>query len=364
MVWLSGVRRVGKTTLARSLSNVEYFDLERPSVRRQFEDPERLLASLGGRRVVFDEVHRLPNPSELLKLAADYHPATRILATGSSSLHTTSKFRDTLTGRKTDIWLTPMMSADLDAFGGDLTTRLARGGLPPFFMANTVPAGDFQEWMDSYWARDIQELFRLKRRAPFIRFVELILARSGGVFEATAFAGPCEVSRPTIANYLQVLEVTRVAHVVRPFSTRRTSEIVAAPKVYAFDTGFVTEYRGWKDLRPDDLGHLWEHYVLNEIQACLPTASTRYWRDARHNEVDFVLVPHGRQPIAIECKWSDSARDEFSGLRAFRRAYPEGDSYVVTANVERPYARALGDRSLEVVGLTHLIDRLRVSLGE
>ncbi len=364
MVWLSGVRRVGKTTLVHSLSDIEYFDLERPSVRRQFEDPERLLASLEGKRVVFDEVHRLANPSELLKLAADYHPGTRIVATGSSTLHATSTFRDTLTGRKTDVWLTPMMSADLEAFGGDLMSRLAQGGLPPFFLAESGSTGDFQEWMDSYWARDIQELFRLERRASFLRFVELILARSGGMFEATAFAGPCEVSRPTIANYLQVLEVTRVAHVVRPFSTRRTTEIVAAPKVYAFDTGFVTEYRGWNDLRPDDLGHLWEHYVLNEIQARIPSASVHYWRDTRHNEVDFVIVPHGRHPIAIECKWSDSARDEFGGLRTFRRAYPEGDTYVVSADVERPYVRALGDRSLEVVGLTHLIERLRVALGE
>ena len=59
--------------------------------------------------------------------------------------------------------------------------------------------------MDSYWAKDIQELFRLERRSSFQKFLELLLAQSGGLFEATAFAGPCEVSRPTIFNYLKVM---------------------------------------------------------------------------------------------------------------------------------------------------------------
>ena len=55
---------------------------------------------------------------------------------------------------------------------------------------------------------------------------------------------PCEVSRTTISNYLKALEATFVAHVVRPFSTHRPTEIVSAPKVYGFDTGFVATVAG------------------------------------------------------------------------------------------------------------------------
>lgn len=47
---------------------------------------------------MLDEVHRLRNPSELLKIAADHYPTTRIIATGSSTLGATRKFRDSLTG--------------------------------------------------------------------------------------------------------------------------------------------------------------------------------------------------------------------------------------------------------------------------
>ena len=123
--------------------------------------------------------------------------------------------------------------------------------------------------MDSYWAKDIQELFRLDRRRSFLTFVELLLTSSGGTFEATRFARPSEVSRTTIANYLSILETTFVAHVLRPYSTGKIAEIVAAPKVYGFDTGFVCYFRGWHEPRRDDMGLLWEHYVLNELHARL-----------------------------------------------------------------------------------------------
>ena len=77
----------------------------------------------------------------------------------------------------------------------------------------------------------------MERRTAFQRLVELVLARSSGIFEATEFARLCEISRPTVANYLGVLEATTVAHVIGRYSTRRSTEIVAAPKVYGFDTG-------------------------------------------------------------------------------------------------------------------------------
>ena len=68
-------------------------------------------------------------------------------------------------------------------------------------------------------------------------------------------------------NYLRVLEDTLVVQIVRPYSSRRVSEIVAAPKVYGFDTGFVCLFKGWDRLRDEDRGILWEHYVLNEYLA-------------------------------------------------------------------------------------------------
>jgi hypothetical protein len=237
-----------------------------------------------------------------------------------------------------------------------LPHRLLHGGLPPFFLANELPDRDFQEWTDAYWAKDILELFRLERRASFQRFVELLMAQSGGIFEATKFAAPCEASRTTIANYLAVLEATSVALVLRPFSSRRSNEIVAAPRVYGFDTGFVCAHRGWTNLRPDDLGRLWEHYVLNELTAQLQTAGLRYWRDKQGHEVDLIWAPRGRAPLAIECKWS--ARDfDPANLLIFARAYPKAELLVVAPDARPAFARDYHGMQVQFLTLDRLIKR-------
>jgi predicted AAA+ superfamily ATPase len=358
VVWLSGVRRSGKTTIARSLPRAEYLDCELPSVRRLLAQPEAFLDARRRRTVVFDEIHRLGNPSELLKIAADHFPDVKILATGSSTLGASRRFRDTLTGRKAELWLTPMMSRDLDDFGApDIGRRLLRGGLPPLFLAAAAPEREVQEWMDSYWAKDILELFRLERRHSFQRFVELLHVQSGGLFEATRFARDCEVSRTSITNYLAVLEATFAAHVVRPFSARRATEIIAAPKVYGFDTGFVCHYRGIDRLRAEDFGLLWEHYVLNEIHARLQTRAIHYWRDKRGHEVDFVLARRGSPPIAIECK-ATAANFDATNLASFRKRHPAGANLVVATDVKKSFVERHAGVRVEFVGLEELIRRL------
>lgn len=359
ILWLCGVRRSGKTVLAQSIADAEYLDCEIPGVRRRLAQPESFLASCGRATLVLDEIHRLPNPSEFLKIAADHFPGVRILATGSSTLGASKRFRDTLTGRKAELWLTPMMSEDLADFGaaGGLERRLRRGGLPPYYLSGDPAGRDLQEWIDSYWAKDIAELFRLERRHSFLRFVELLHAQSGGLFDATRFARDCEASRTTITNYLGVLEATYVAHVVRPFSARRATEIVAAPKVYGFDTGFVCHFRDIERLRAEDRGMLWEHYVLNEMHARLQTRAIQYWRDKRGHEVDFVLRRPRGAPVAIECK-ATSANFDAVHLAAFRRAHPGGRNLVVAADVTAPFREEHAGLQVEFVGLQGLIARI------
>ena len=144
VVWLAGVRRSGKTVLASSLARTSYYDCEMPSTRVAMRDPESFLSGNRGKRIVLDEIHRLDNPSELLKIAADHFRDIRVLATGSSTLGATRKFSDTLVGRKTNVWLTPMNSHDLADFRRpDLDHRITHGGLPPIFAARTLREQDF-----------------------------------------------------------------------------------------------------------------------------------------------------------------------------------------------------------------------------
>ncbi len=359
IIWLSGVRRVGKTCLCKSLPDIDYYDCELPRVRREMQDPEAFFESRASNRIVIDEIHRLSNPSELLKITADHFPEKKVIATGSSSLGASSKFSDTLAGRKIDIRLLPLLTADLEDFkNDDIKHRFFRGGLPPFFLAADYPEQDFQDWLHDFWAKDILELFRLERRFSFLKFAELLFSQSGGIFEATSFARPCEVSRPTISNYLSILDATNIVHVIRPFSTKKTTEIISAPKVYAFDTGFICYFKGWDSLRPKDIGFLWEHFVLNEILGVLQSIKINYWRDKRHHEVDFIIKNRGKNISAIECKWTAEHFD-ISGIKAFRKSYKAGMNFVVARDVKKMYRRTIQGITLNFVNLKDLIEALK-----
>lgn len=355
LIWLSGVRRVGKTYLCKSIPNVEHFDLEISSTRQIVADYESFFSKVRKKKIILDEIHKLQNPSEVLKVAHDHYPDIKIIATGSSTLSASKKFKDTLTGRKALIWLTPMILNDLHDFNNDLLEhRFLLGGLPPFFLCDSLPEHDFEEWMDDYWAKDIQELFNLERKDSFQKFVELLFMNSGGIFEATKFATPSEVSRGTITNYLRVLESTYVAHIIKPFSSHKPTEIVSAPKVYAFDTGFVCYFKGWSKLRREDMGVLWEHFVLNEIFARLQSRKVLYWRDKQGHEIDFILAKRGQNPIVIECKWKSNAFDS-SSLQVFRRLYPKGKNYVVANDVTKTFSKRFGEIEVDFVNLESLI---------
>lgn len=338
LLWLSGVRQAGKTILGRSLGEIEYFNCEVPRVRRDIEDPYKFLAGLRDKRVVIDDIHRVRRPLELLQVAASEYPAARIMATGPYSLKTVAGYQAELAEKIKEVWLTPMMSAGLSDFGNaDVVHRLQAGGLPPFFMSSDLSEIEYQKWMDAYWARDVQARVRLSKHWSFQRFMELLFENSGGIFEAVGYTEPCGISHPTVANYLKILEQTLVVHLVRPFTTQRPTEIVAAPRVYAFDTGFVCYFRGWGQTCGEELKDLWRHFILNEIQSRKQLRVVRYWRDKSGHDVDFVLPePSHQGPVAIQCCWQRGQAD-LRSLRAFRYQYPDGENWVISKDAKESF---------------------------
>lgn len=349
------MRRVGKTTLAEALENAELLNCDLPSSQQLLADPEVFFRSLTVTRLVLDEVHQLPDPSRLLKIGADVFPKLKILATGSSTLAATHKFRDSLAGRKRDVHLVPVRHDELPAFGiRDLRHRLLRGGLPPALLASDYDPGFYSEWLDSYYARDVQELFRVEKRSGFLKLVESVLRLSGGQMEATALSNLCGLSRPTVINYLEVLDLTHVATFIRPYSGGGKRELVRQPKVYGFDTGFVAFARGWSELRPEDCDLLWEHIVLNRLISDPAEPKVMYWRDKDGREIDFV-VPKGRSDVdAIECKWNADSFDP-KNLKVFRALHPAGRNLVVASNVLKTYHREVGGLTVTFTGLDALV---------
>ena len=349
IVWLSGVRRSGKTTLARSLGEerVFYVNCDLPVVEEMVRDPALFFRGCPKPIVVFDEIHQLRDPSRVLKIGADMFPRLRILATGSSTLAASKKFRDTLAGRKRQVHLVPVLWSELPAFGTTLPRRLFHGGLPPALLAHDKSPSLYREWMDSFFARDIQRLFAFRDVNRFNALFEYLLRQSAGQLEVTRTAAALGISRPTVQTHLQALEITHAITLVRPFHGGGQKELLKMPKVYGFDTGFVSFARGWDPLRPEDLGILWEHVVLEHLQAHHPEVSIRYWRDKAGREVDFLLTRARDTVDAVECKW-DAAAFDASSLQLFRSYYPRGANYLVTPQTEPPYMRRFGKLEVTV----------------
>lgn len=226
-------------------------------------------------------------------------------------------------------------------------------------MSQDFQEKNYQEWLDSYWAKDIQELFKLEKRHAFQKFAELIFSQSGQLFEATRFSAPCEVTRPTIANYLDILNKTYVAHIVRPYSSRIATEITSTPKVYGFDTGFICYVKGWRELRQEDCGLLWEQLVLNELQGHLQAYQIFYWRDKQGHEIDFIYIRNKQydKPISIECKCK-ARHFEPKNLLKFRKHYSHGENYVVTFDSTKKITRKINDLIVNFVSVEELISSI------
>lgn len=345
IVWLSGVRRVGKTTLARMLPDAVYMNCDLPSTLRALEDPELFLESQKpGTVLVFDEVHHLHDPSRLLKIAADEYPLLRVLATGSSTLGATRKFRDSLTGRKQEIHMFPVLWEECgEPFGvHNLDHRMLFGGLPEPLLANHKDPAFFNEWIDSFYARDILELFGIRNRQGFLSLFRLLLRQSGGQLDYSQMANLSELSRPTVKSHIEAMQVAHAVYLLRPFHGGGKREIVSRHKCYAFDTGFVTFEKGWDSIRDDDRGLLWEHLVLDALRFRFADEAIFYWRDKSNREVDFV-IRRGRDRVDVmECKINPD-KLVAKQVEAFRNLYPKGNNYIVSPAVKKPYRVRRGD---------------------
>ena len=228
-----------------------------------------------------------------------------------------------------------------------LQQRLLHGGLPQALLAPTKPAAFYREWMDSFFARDIHRLFEFRDLNRFNALLEYLLRQSGGLLDVTKTASAVGISRPTVESHLQALQITQAVTLLRPFHSGHQKEITRMPRLYGFDTGFVSQARGWNPLRPDDCGFLWEHLVLEHLQAYLPDLHLHYWRDKTGREVDFVIVRDRDQVDAIECKW-DASEFDSAGLKAFRALYPKGNNYLISPLTVPSYLKQAGHLEIKV----------------
>lgn len=340
LVWLNGARRSGKTSLAKMMDGAVYLNCDLPSVVRRLSDPESLYSSLvKDSIIIFDEIHRLEDPSRVLKIGTDEFPELRILATGSSTLEATRKFRDALTGRKTTVYLSPVLWEETrNVFNiNDLDVRLLHGGLPEPLRAAAKDPSYFAEWIDSFYARDVQELFNVKNREGYIRLMHLLYRSSGNLIEYSSLSKNSGLSRPTVATYIESLRIANNIFLLSPYHAGGKRELTHRPKCYTFDTGMVTYIKGWNEIREEDRGILWEHLVLDMLRVHYSGEKIYYWRDKSEREIDFVILKGDGKIDIFECKINP---DQLSiqTISVFREIYPEGRNMCVSPYIKEDYS--------------------------
>ena len=234
-----------------------YLNCDLPSTNQKLSDPEFFFEQYKkGTIIIFDEIHCLENPSMVLKIAADEFPQLKILATGSSTLSAIHKFKDSLSGRKTTIFLPPVIWEECQSIFkiNNLDERLQKGGLPDMLLSQDIIHEYYSEWIDSFYARDINELFSIRQRTGFLKMLRMLFLQSGGLLKITNFAKVTGLSRPTISTYLEAMQIANAIFLLPPFFGGGKREIIRQPKCYGFDTGFVSFVNGWNILNENYKG--------------------------------------------------------------------------------------------------------------
>ncbi len=289
----------------------------------------------GDETLIIDAVHRLDDPGGLLKVAADRYPDVRVLAIASLTATAVDGLGETLSGRMAAVHLCPVPWQEcVGTFAvSDLDRRLLHGGLPEPLLATDKAPEFFSDWIDTFYARDILARFNTRNRQGFLALFRSLVRESGGPVDFGRLASMSGQSRPTVGAHLELLRAVEAIHLVRPFHGEGGREIASRPKCYAFDTGFVTFERGWRET---DRRMLWEHLVLDALRLRFPVDNILYWRDKSRREVDFVVQREDGRVDVVECE-IDPYRLDPGPTRLFRSRYASGANYIVTPAVSAPY---------------------------
>lgn len=357
VVLLQGPRQCGKTTLARKVtasSGYGYLSFDDDNlVRAARADPLGFVSDLPP-RVVLDEIQRVPELFTSLKLAVDRDRRPgRFLLTGSADVLLLPKLADSLAGRLEVIRLHPLSQVELSQqpagflnalFAADFPMQAcARMGLK---LAERVVAGGFpaalcrqparrRAWYQGYVQtlvqRDVRDLARIAALDVMPRLLELAAGQTAHLFNVSELAGPFGLSRPTVRDYLTLLERVFLVDVLPPWHLRHISRLVKTPKLHLGDTGVAAAL-----LRVDApalhanrtlLGQLLETFVFQELrrQASAEPGATAFYhfRNRDDHEVDIVLE-QGERLAGVEVKASGTVRaEDFRGLRKLQEIVGE-----------------------------------------
>ncbi len=334
MVFISGPRQVGKTTLAKRIlgQSQGYLNWDVAEHRERILKRELPATPLW----VLDEIHKYRSWRNWLKGLYDGKDARQqILVAGSAKLDYYRFGGDSLQGRYHHLRLHPLSVAELDVQrDADFQQLLRLGGYPePFFSGSEKFA---KRWSREHRSLIIREELADLERVNDLGNLELLAIRLpelvGSPLSLNALREDLQVSHKTVAKWVQLLERLYALFRLPPFGAPKLRAVKKEQKHYHLDWSLVPD----DALRFENLvaAHLlkWVHWQQDTEGRDL---ELRYFRDVDRREVDFVVVER-RQPIQlIECKWSDAPVS--GGLRYLKERFPAAEALQISATGSKDF---------------------------
>jgi len=356
VVLIHGPRQCGKTTLARAVGErmgYAYVNFDDDVARGAAEaDPAGFVADLP-EHTSLDEVQRVPALFAALKTAVDRRRvAGRFMLTGSANVLLVPKLADSLAGRMQILRLHPLAQCELarrapafldvlfrggfktrqnERLAGQLAERIAAGGYPAALARPTEKrrATWYRDYLEALVQRDVRDLARISALDALPRLLSLAAAQTARLLNVADLAAPFQLSRPTIRDYVTLLERVFLLETLPPWHSNRLSRLVKTPKLHLGDSGLACALLGVDaaSLAADRplLGQLLETFVFQELRR---QASWRdepigffHFRDKDGAEVDIVLERGARELVGVEVKASATVTvADFRGMRKLREA--------------------------------------------
>ena len=311
---LLGPRQCGKTTLAQILSDGSdslYLDLEKPVDRRRLESPMQLLEGRSD-LVVLDEIQRLPELFEILRVLAD-DPQTpgQFLILGSASPDLVRGVSESLAGRVSFVDLGGFTA---DEVGLDAISKLwVRGGFPRSFLAaDTTASLEWrQDFASTFLERDIAALGLSIPAETLRRFWMMLAHLHGELWNGSAIGRSLGVNDKTTRRYLDILVGAFMVRALPPWFENLKKRQVKSPKIFLRDSGLLHSLLSISD-RHELLGHpkvgaSWEGFVIEHIADRLGSREAYFWATHQGAELDLLVFHRGRR-LGFEAKFSDAPR--------------------------------------------------------
>lgn len=329
---ITGPRQSGKTTLARSLfKDNPYYNLEEPDVRRYaIEDPRGFL-NQNKDGVIIDEIQRAPELSSYIQGFVDDKNCNGLfILTGSEQFAITHTISQSLAGRSASVKLMPFDLMELSSAGlqsGSAQEQIFKGFYPRLYNGASPQIVQFYaSYYENYVERDIRNLSNIENLHLFDKFVHLLAARVGQLFNASSLGNDVGVSQPTIEKWLSLLEAGFIIFRLQPFHANIGKRLIKTPKIYFYDTGLLCNLLGITEsdavFNHSLKGSLFENliiadYLKRRYHSLLPP-NIYFFRDRTGHEVDLIIEKDERV-TPIEIKSAETYSSDFSkGLSFFQ----------------------------------------------